>query len=128
MIDNSHSGVMTPPIEQTTSDGYDMQFGTNVLGKHTTVKLQLGHFSNSLAGHWYFAKLLLPALLRGKETSPDHHARIITTSSSVAYFTTLHWDTFKDGPARKALGSQMLYSQSKFVSTPRRLNGRQFSS
>ncbi|KAI0776357.1 NAD(P)-binding protein [Irpex lacteus] len=93
----NNAGVMTPPIEQTTSDGYDMQFGTNVLG------------------HWYFAKLLLPALLRGKETSPDQHARIITTSSSVAYFTTLHWDTFKDGPARKALGTQMLYSQSKFA-------------
>lgn len=32
---------MTPPIEQTTSDGYDMQFGTNVLGKHTIIPLQL---------------------------------------------------------------------------------------
>ncbi|KAI0826477.1 NAD(P)-binding protein [Irpex lacteus] len=93
----NNAGVMTPPIEQTTSDGYDMQFGTNVLG------------------HWYFAKLLLPALLRGRETSPDQHARIITTSSSVAYFTTLHWDTFKEGPARKARGTQMLYSQSKFA-------------
>ncbi|KAG8903716.1 hypothetical protein FRB99_002852 [Tulasnella sp. 403] len=25
-------GVMIPPVEQTTSDGYDLQFGTNVLG------------------------------------------------------------------------------------------------
>lgn len=26
-------GVMQPPIEQLTSDGYDLQFGTNVLGE-----------------------------------------------------------------------------------------------
>lgn len=25
-------GVMTPPIEQTTKDGFDLQFGTNVIG------------------------------------------------------------------------------------------------
>ncbi|KIO23027.1 hypothetical protein M407DRAFT_215532, partial [Tulasnella calospora MUT 4182] len=25
-------GVMVPPIEQVTEDGYDLQFGTNVLG------------------------------------------------------------------------------------------------
>ncbi len=111
---------MTPPIEQTTSDGYDMQFGTNVLGKYT-LGSWLRSSTDFIAGHWYFAKLLLPALLRGKETSPDQHARIITTSSSVAYFTTLHWDTYKEGPARKALGTQMLYSQSKFVSTLRPL-------
>lgn len=26
-------GVMQPPIDQLTSDGYDLQFGTNVLGE-----------------------------------------------------------------------------------------------
>lgn len=25
-------GVMFPPVEQLTADGYDLQFGTNVLG------------------------------------------------------------------------------------------------
>ncbi|KAI0691856.1 NAD(P)-binding protein [Cytidiella melzeri] len=92
----NNAGVMSLPIEYVTADGYDMQFGTNTMG------------------HWYFTKLLLPALLRGKETSPDKHARIITTSSSVAYFGTLNWDTFKDGPARKAFGTRRLYVQSKF--------------
>ncbi|KAI0088800.1 NAD(P)-binding protein [Irpex rosettiformis] len=93
----NNAGVMTPPVKQITSNGYDMQFGTNVIG------------------HWYFAQLLIPALLRGKATSPDHHTRIITTSSSAAYLTPLHWDTFKDGPARVALGAQMLYAQSKLA-------------
>jgi hypothetical protein len=27
-----YRGVMTPPIDMITSDGYDLQFGTNVLG------------------------------------------------------------------------------------------------
>lgn len=26
-------GVMFPPVEQLTADGYDLQFGTNVLGQ-----------------------------------------------------------------------------------------------
>ena len=66
-------------------------------------------------GHFLFTKLLIPALLAGKETSPDKHARVISTSSSGAYFYTLNFDTFKDGPARKKLGTQRLYAQSKFV-------------
>ena len=28
----NNAGVITPPIEQLTKDGYDLQFGTNVLG------------------------------------------------------------------------------------------------
>ena len=112
---------MAPPIEQVTSDGYDMQFGTNVIGMIPSSQRSLNSNSKKI-GHWYFAKLLIPALLRGKATSPDQHVRIITTSSSVAYFTTLHWDTFKDGPERKKLGTQMLYAQSKFVSRLRRIS------
>lgn len=30
------SGVMNPDIKDLTADGYDLQFGTNVLGKSTT--------------------------------------------------------------------------------------------
>lgn len=28
----NNGGVMMPPIDQLTTDGYDLQFGTNVLG------------------------------------------------------------------------------------------------
>lgn len=90
-------GLMWPPKEQITSDGYDLQFGTNVIG------------------HFYFTELLMPALLAGKETSLDGHARVVTTSSSGAYFHTLKWDTFVDGPARLQMSTQDLYYQSKFV-------------
>jgi len=93
----NNAGVMSPPVEWLTEDGYDMQFGTNVLG------------------HWYFTKLLIPALLAGKETSPDGHARIVTTSSSGAYLFTVNWESFRDGPQRRKMGTRMLYAQSKFL-------------
>ncbi|KAI0088815.1 NAD(P)-binding protein [Irpex rosettiformis] len=92
----NNAGVLSCPIEQTTADGYDLQFGTNVLG------------------HWYFTELLMPALLRGKETSPDKHARVITTSSIASYFSIIQWNTLKDGPARRKMLSGQLYAQSKF--------------
>ena len=81
----SYRGVMWPPLDQLTKDGYDLQWGTNVVG------------------HFYFTELLMPALLAGVKTSPDKHARVITTSSSGAYLDIIHFDTFKDGPERKKI-------------------------
>jgi len=93
----NNGGVMIPPIEQLTADGYDLQFGTNVLG------------------HYYFTQLLLPILQHTATLSPNEKARIVITSSSGAMFTSqIHWDTLKDSPARKKLGTQNLYIQSKF--------------
>jgi len=92
----NNAGVMAPPREWLTVDGYDLQFGTNVVG------------------HFLFTKLLIPALVAGKETSPDKHTRVIHTSSSAAYFYTINWDALKDGPERKKLKPFTLYSQSKF--------------
>ncbi len=88
-------GVMWCPVTDVTADGYDMQFGTNVLG------------------HFLLTQLLLPALLKGKESSPDHHARIVTTSSAYAYVGHIDFDTLKDGPARRKLSTTALYCQSK---------------
>jgi hypothetical protein len=31
--DSDHSGVMACPIEQITAQNFDLQFGTNVIGK-----------------------------------------------------------------------------------------------
>ena len=88
---------MWPPLDLLTTEGYDLQWGTNVVG------------------HFYFTELLIPALLAGVKTSPDQHARVITTASSGAYFDTLHWDTFKDTTERKKQTKQALYFQSKHV-------------
>ncbi|KZP21939.1 NAD-P-binding protein [Athelia psychrophila] len=92
----NNGGVMTPPIEMVTADGYDLQFGTNVLG------------------HYYFTELLMPLLISTAKTSPDGKARVINTSSSTAYMATpLDFETFKDGPARVKKGTSPLYNQSK---------------
>lgn len=89
------AGVMFPPKDWLTTDGYDLQFGTNVLG------------------HFYFTKLLLPTLIATAKSAPDGKARVITTSSSAHFFKGLTFSTFKDSPARKKLSTTDLYGQSK---------------
>ncbi|KAG9046314.1 hypothetical protein FS837_004628 [Tulasnella sp. UAMH 9824] len=92
-------GVMTPPIEQTTEDGYDLQFGTNVLG------------------HAHFTLSLLSVLIEGAKSSQDGKARVVCTSSLVAYHNSeplIKFDTLQDGAARHKLGKRMLYCQSKY--------------
>ncbi|KAG9221386.1 hypothetical protein CCMSSC00406_0009835 [Pleurotus cornucopiae] len=93
----NNAGVMYPPIDQVTDDGYDMQFGTNVIG------------------HFHFTQLLMPALLSAAQSSPDKHARIVTVSSwGHEFWPGLEYDTFSDGPARRKCSTQYLYSQSKY--------------
>lgn len=67
------------------------------------------------AGHHLLTKLLLPALLAGRETAPDHHARVITVASSAALLHAINWDALRDGPARRGMCVEHLYYQSKFV-------------
>ncbi|KAJ2929751.1 hypothetical protein H1R20_g7318, partial [Candolleomyces eurysporus] len=85
-----------PPMDDLTADGYDLQFGTNTLG------------------HFYFTKLLLPALLKGAKSSPDGTARVVNTSSSASLMASkINFDTLKDSPARRKSGPNQLYAQSK---------------
>lgn len=68
-IDYSNSefrGVMVPPIDQLTTDGYDLQFGTNCLGRLLSISRLIYSKTDTLisvTGHFYFIKLLLPILL-----------------------------------------------------------------
>ncbi|KAG8892059.1 hypothetical protein FRC01_014367, partial [Tulasnella sp. 417] len=92
-------GVMFPPVEQLTDDGYDLQFGTNCLG------------------HAHFTLSIMPALMAGARASPDGKARVVNTSSFVVYYNSqplIKWDTLRDDPARTALGTRSLYAQSKY--------------
>nr|VWO94199.1 Naphthalene dioxygenase [Ganoderma boninense] len=68
-----------------------------------------------LSLHFLLTQLLLPALLKGKESSGDGHARVITTSSPYAYVGHLDFDTFKDGAARRRVSTEALYQQSKLA-------------
>ncbi|KAJ7641841.1 hypothetical protein FB45DRAFT_1054248 [Roridomyces roridus] len=94
----NNAGVMFPPIDKITSDGYDLQFGTNTLG------------------HAYFTMLLLPLLRTAVKSSSDGHARVVNVSSMghMLFFPNLDFDTFKDGPKRLTMDPQKLYGQSKF--------------
>ncbi|KAJ6550360.1 NAD-P-binding protein [Mycena sp. CBHHK59/15] len=89
------AGVMIPPIEQVTAQGYDLQFG-----------LVLGHF--------YLTKLLLPILLSTAESAPGTKSRIINVSSGAHHFAGLNFASFKDGPERQKRSTHALYAQSKF--------------
>ncbi|KAF7335669.1 NAD(P)-binding protein [Mycena venus] len=92
----NNGGVMGPPIEQLSTQGYDLTFGTNVLG------------------HFYLTKLLLPTLLAA--AAPGKPARVVNTSSiaSEIFGQDIDYNTLKDSPARKKMGVNMLYYQSKY--------------
>jgi len=93
----NNAGVMIPPQEAVTHDGYDLQFGTNVLG------------------HFYFTQLLLPVLFAATERHPDEKARVVNVSSRGHLgFPKINFDTLRDGPARYKLSRFNKYGQSKF--------------
>lgn len=102
------SGIMSPPIDQLTQEGFDMTFGTNVIGPYL------------------FTTLLMPALLATAAETGE--ARIVNTSSlwhMVAPKPCISWETlgpFDNAPEndkkRQQLGADALYYQSKCVSAP----------
>ncbi|KAF8347216.1 NAD-binding protein [Amanita rubescens] len=91
-------GVMACPTELLSAQGYDLQFGVNVLG------------------HFYFTKLLLPVLEQAAKNSSDGYSRVVNTASAAHELaSTINFDTLKDSPARQGSGSWNLYFQSKMA-------------
>ena len=86
---------MWPAHKELTTDGLDLQFGTNV------------------AGHYALIKLLLPALRAA--SSSKERARVVITSSMAAYLNTLHFGSFEAGDMRDKMTTYELYDQSKHV-------------
>ncbi|KAA1477766.1 NAD(P)-binding protein [Dentipellis sp. KUC8613] len=91
----NNAAVMACPMDDLSKQGYDLQFATNVMG------------------HFFLTELLMPALRAAAASSPDKKARVITTSAAANYLYTINWDSFKDGPARRAMDINELYYQSK---------------
>lgn len=83
----NNAGVMTPPTRQSTSDGFELQFGSN----------HLGHFA--LVGH------LLPLLRAG-------HARVTSQVSIAANQGAINWD---DLNWERSYNGRRAYSQSKIA-------------
>src|ERR1700741_1182515 len=84
----NNAGVMTPPERDSTTDGFELQFGAN----------HLGHFA--LTAH------LLP-LLRAA-----HNARVVSLSSLAARQGRIHFD---DPQFEKSYSSMSAYGQSKLA-------------
>ncbi|KXN81048.1 hypothetical protein AN958_06170 [Leucoagaricus sp. SymC.cos] len=72
----NNAGVMIPEPNALTAEGYDLQFGVNVIG------------------HFYFTQLLIPLLVAAGGS------RIVNiTSHGYVLVNTIKWDTVRDGPA-----------------------------
>ncbi|KAJ7176761.1 NAD(P)-binding protein [Mycena filopes] len=92
----NNAGIMVPPVELATVDGYDLTFGTNVLG------------------HFYLTKLLLPALLTAAASNPGT-GRVVNLTSVAHYVAVPNYHTLKDGPARRKAHPGDMYCQSKWA-------------
>jgi retinol dehydrogenase-12 len=121
----SHSGVMYPPIDMTTSQDFDLQFGTNVLGTNQPHFHMTSRRHKHLAGHFYLTKLLLPVLTATAKKSSLGTVRVVNVSSIGHYLRApegIRWATLTRGDdslaARKQLGTTKLYGQSKLVKRP----------
>jgi len=77
----NNAGVMAQPIDQLTKDGYDGQFGINVLG------------------HFHFTKLLLPALLA---TPAPRVINVTSNGHNLAPTEGFYWNKLK-GPKQGSM-------------------------
>ncbi|MDX6804880.1 SDR family oxidoreductase [Terrihabitans rhizophilus] len=84
----NNAGVMTPPRRETTSDGFELQFGTNYLG------------------HFALTARLLPLLLRANQP------RVVTVSSIAARGGAIDFD---DLQAETGYRPMPVYGQSKLA-------------
>ncbi|MDE1178009.1 MAG: oxidoreductase [Edaphobacter sp.] len=86
----NNAGVMAVPKRMETADGFEMQFGTNVLG------------------HFALTGLLLPALERG--ATQDDPSRVVTIASIAHKRTNLRLD---DLQSKRSYSPMQAYQQSK---------------
>ncbi len=84
----NNAAVMTPPHRKETSDGFELQFGTNYLG------------------HYALTAALLPLLMKGDS------ARVVTVSSVAARNGTID---FSDLQASGGYAPMSVYAQSKLA-------------
>ncbi len=90
----NNAGVYAPPKRLETADGFELQFGTNVLG------------------HFALTGLLLPALNRAAIARPAMPPRVVTVASIAHKRARLHFDDLQfQGNYRP----QSAYGQSKLA-------------
>lgn len=121
---NVCSGVFAPPISQKTTEGYDLQFGTNVLGHYLLTILLLPTMIHTAkhspcAGTYLFWVSLRLCLIRAL----GGFARVINVSSIMHLFAPAGGINYASlashcevaDKLRASLGPERLYAQSKWV-------------
>ena len=88
----NNAGVMRPPKRRETADGFELQFGTNVLG----------HFALTCG--------LMPALEMGRAAQVEDAPRIVTLASIAHKRGKINFDDLQSEKHYDAMGA---YSQSK---------------
>ena len=90
----NNAGVMAPPKRQVTKDGFELQFGTNVLG----------HFALTCG--------LMPALLLGRPALLEDAPRVVTLASIAHKRGRLN---FEDLQSERSYSPMEAYQQSKLA-------------
>lgn len=90
----NNAGVMAPKKRLETTDGFELQFGTNVLG------------------HFALTCLLMPELERGRSSRKDESPRVVTVSSIAHKRGEID---FEDLQSRKRYDPMKAYGQSKLA-------------
>ena len=94
---------MLPPMDRFTTQGYDLQFGTNVLGPYLLTKLLLPVMEATAA------TISAADPVRIVELSSSTHFITRYTGADVICYESLHGES----ETRTRLGDLGLYSQSK---------------
>ncbi|KIM31765.1 hypothetical protein M408DRAFT_237931 [Serendipita vermifera MAFF 305830] len=97
----NNAGILSTEMDVFTAQGYDQQFGTNVLG------------------HYFFSKLLMPLMESTAATLPSNDpVRLVELTSDGHVFNTnsytlIDYDTLKPGKGRDRMDPLQSYYQSK---------------
>ncbi|TFY81189.1 hypothetical protein EWM64_g2821 [Hericium alpestre] len=99
----NNGGTMFSPVDQRTKQGYDGEWGVNLLGP------------------WFFTRLLLPVLTVTAKTAPKGKVRVVHNSSNAegswAPPEGIVWESLgtdeKAHKVQEALGDMKRYGQSK---------------
>jgi NAD(P)-dependent dehydrogenase (short-subunit alcohol dehydrogenase family) len=90
----NNAGVMTPPRRMRTVDGFELQFGTNVIG------------------HFALTALLMPALDRADHESSAERPRVVTIASIAHKRGRINFEDLQSARKYSPLGA---YQQSKLA-------------
>ncbi len=90
----NNAGVMAPPRRLETKEGFELQFGTNVIG------------------HFALTCRLMPALMLARESIPEDAPRVVTLSSIAHKRGKIEFD---DLQSRRNYNPMAAYAQSKLA-------------